>query len=135
MGRRCILLDTLGAFAALLPLFLGGGLVLARRSLAERLAAKRDSEPEAPGDLLESLLAVAGVCLIVFGLGARAGTFVGLLRRPEPWLELLQQPRDEWAALVRALVQLVAGLGLALGSEGVAAALRSLRTAGRAPRS
>ena len=123
------------AIGAAVPIVLGGCLIAMRGSLADRLSSPNGSAVTAsPDNLLEALLAVSGVYFVVAALATGAGVVTGDYLRADFLSELSgQAPRldEKWAPRIRVLVQLALGIGLAVGSRGVAAGLSSLRAAGR----
>jgi hypothetical protein len=117
---------------------IGALLLVNRRWLAHRLSPSSQFEAVAPPiDLLEALLAVAGVCFAVSALVSGAGVVGDVLfregLRSHASGEALRYA-EVWPPLVRPVVEFVLGIGLALRSSGVAGALRSFRAAGRRAR-
>jgi len=123
------------AIGAVVPIVLGACLLTTRGKLADRLSSSSEAAPTAaPDNLLETLLGVCGVYFVVSALAAGASVLTGDYLRADFLSELSGQvPRldEKWAPRIRVLVQLGLGVGLAVGSSGVAAALRSIRAAGR----
>jgi hypothetical protein len=118
------------------PILLGACLLLGRARIADHLALPgSDSDPGSDsGGFLESLLAVAGVCIAISAIAAGAAVATGDYLRADLLRQLSGEPprADEiWPPRVRVLVQFVLGVGLALGRSGLAEALRSLRRGGR----
>jgi len=115
-------------------LVLGAGLLATRGWLADRLAPSTDEAAAVPGTLMETLLAAAGVYLVVVALASGAAVAASDYLRAYFVRELSGQPaqlHEVWPPRVRVLVQLGLGVWLAVGRSGIAAALTSLRRAGR----
>jgi hypothetical protein len=128
-----------GSFAmaagVVVPFVLGVLLIALRGLLAERLASPDGGSLHGEsGELLETLLAVAGVYFVVSSLATAAALATGEYLRADIRRELFATPAraDEvWPPWIRVLVELSLGVGLAVGSRGIAALLRSMRAAGR----
>lgn len=123
------------AIGAAIPIVLGSFLLAVREKLADRLSSVSESAAIATSEnLLETLLAVAGVCFVVSALATGAAVAMRDYLRAGLVSELSgQAPRldEEWAPRMRVLVELALGIWLSVGNRGIAAALAALRSGGR----
>jgi hypothetical protein len=117
----------------------GGGLVLFRNPLSAVLFRTTSNfEESAPSDLQAILFSVAGVLLAARALISLGEGEVGHLLGQRFAKEelgfrffLYAAPTDAWVLRVQSGVQLLVGIGLFFGADGLASLWRTFRTAGR----